>query len=626
MAEGPSLGEAVRKTKDAAVSDSPWPTFEDGSSGFDSGPKMLDTRPVFGTTTSAAMAPPPISGGTLLVTHDGTRAVASDPDRDAIYVVDLAKHVVIATVTLSMTDEPGRLVEDGSGRVHVALRRAGALVTIDAKTGTVLARRAACPSPRGVAWDSTSDNVWVACATGELVSFPTWGGAANARYVVERDLRDVIVSNGALTVTQFRSAQVLRVSGGSITRRDQLPSPSSLMSPQVVWRAVATSSGTLVTVHQAEAAVPVPPNTGGYGDGCGFQEQPPPDHSPLMTDASAINTCPGDAPAGCLASSNPVVRSVLTVMRPNGTIALNRTIPAAVPVDVAISRDEKTWAAIAPGNAFTDDLGTVLTFDASCGTIRETPRKIGSTSIAPIAVAFDASNDVIVQSREPAALWIFDAKGGQPTSIELSTVGRADSGIDIFHTQAGALMACASCHPEGGDDGHVWLLGNDARRTPSLRGTIAGTAPYHWPGDEATLDVLVNDIYTVRMSGNLLKQDQRGALTGWVQSIPAPAAPSWLDASAVQRGSALFENATVGCATCHSGTKLTNNTTVDVGTGGKFQVPPLVGIGARAPFLHDGCASTLLDRFGKCSTPGHGNITGLAASDIVDVAQYLESL
>ena len=35
------------------------------------------------------------------------------------------------------------------------------------------------------------------------------------------------------------------------------------------------------------------------------------------------------------------------------------------------------------------------------------------------------------------------------------------------------------------------MLDGNKRRTPSLRGTIAGTAPYHWPGDKADLDALV---------------------------------------------------------------------------------------------------------------------------------------
>ena len=84
-----------------------------------------------GTTFSQAVAPPAISGGTLLVLSDGNTVVASDPDRDTIYVVDLPSRTVTQTIALQPGDEPGRLVEDGAGRVHVALRGGGAVATCD---------------------------------------------------------------------------------------------------------------------------------------------------------------------------------------------------------------------------------------------------------------------------------------------------------------------------------------------------------------------------------------------------------------------------------------------------------------------------------------------------------------
>jgi hypothetical protein len=127
------------------------------------------------------------------------------------------------------------------------------------------------------------------------------------------------------------------------------------------------------------------------------------------------------------------------------------------------------------------------------------------------------------------------------------------------------------------------------------------------------------------MGGEQLRDDQEGALQSWVESIPAPRAPSWVDADAASRGKGLFEG-TAGCATCHSGPKLTNNTTVSVGTCDAFQVPPLVGVGWRAPFLHNGCAATLADRFAKCSTPAHGAIQGLSSGQISDLTAYLETL
>jgi hypothetical protein len=48
--------------------------------------------------------------------------------------------------------EPGRLVEDDAGRVHVALRGSGELATIDPALASLIARRPACIGPRGVAY------------------------------------------------------------------------------------------------------------------------------------------------------------------------------------------------------------------------------------------------------------------------------------------------------------------------------------------------------------------------------------------------------------------------------------------------------------------------------------------
>ncbi len=596
--------------------------------------------PTFGSTVVATTPPPPISGGTLLVTHDGALAVAADPDRDLVYGVNLTTRTVAYTVALQNGDEPGRVAEDGAGRAHVALRASGALLTIDEKTGAVLARRGVCPAPRGVAWDSATDLVWVACATGELVGLPASGGPVASVYVVERDLRDVVVLGNTLAVSKLRSAEILRIDAGAITRRDALPSPDAEFTPHAAWRTVAGPKQTVVTVHQAastKSIVTAIPNAygGGGGKGCGGEGPPPlppPSKMPppqTTTTNNGIGVCGendgGVAVDACLESS--IVMSVLSVMSSDGVPIATRQFPGAVPVDVAVSPDGSTFAAVAPGNAFVQKgLGTVFSF-SSCGDMLVQPRRVGvGESIQPTAVAFDASGHIIVQTREPAGLWIFADDASPPISIPLSTISRRDTGHDIFNTQAGAMIACASCHPEGGDDGHVWLLDANRRRTPSLRGTIAGTAPYHWPGDQKTLQNLVNDVYTLRMSGVPLSSDQMNVLTGWVQTIPAPPAPMWVDWSAAQRGQALFTSSSVGCATCHSGDKLTNNQTVDVDTGGAFQVPPLIGVGWRTPLLHDGCATTIADRFGKCSTAAHGSIGALSSEDIANLGAYLESL
>jgi hypothetical protein len=614
-----------------------------GSIAIDGGPVGFcppeATPPTFGTPVTCKVPPPPISGGTLLITHDGSKAVAADPDRDAVYVVDLASKTLASTIALQPGDEPGRLAEDGAGRIHVALRGSGTLATIDLAMGAVTARRSACPAPRGVAWQASSDVVWVACATGELASLPAAGGAATVQHV-QRDLRDVLISGDSIAVTQFRSSQVLRLASDDVTvaRTDTMPSPmGDTFTSHVLWRAVQGPSGTLVAVHQAETTQSVSTtSSGGYGCGIGgplggFPGFSGADASPVVFGDQDASPPPPPLLASFPGLGGSPVTSVLTVLGSDGTVSTNETLQAVLPVDVASSSDGSLIGVVAAGSG-SGSAATLNVFlfqqSGGGGTTTTSATVLGQ----PTAIAIDANDDVLVQTREPAALTIGSVDellfgdAGALTSIPLSSVSRYDTGHDIFHTHAGSLIACASCHPEGGDDGHTWLLDDNQRRTPSMRGTIAGTAPYHWPGDEANFTSIVNDVYKIRMSGGDLSTPQIGALTAWVEGIPAPRAPTWVDATAAATGRALFERSDVGCATCHSGSKFTNNATVDVGTGGSFQVPPLVGVGWRTPLMHDGCAATIADRFGSCSTPGHGNIASLSTGDVANLTAYLETL
>jgi mono/diheme cytochrome c family protein len=227
-----------------------------------------------------------------------------------------------------------------------------------------------------------------------------------------------------------------------------------------------------------------------------------------------------------------------------------------------------------------------------------------------------------VQSREPAQLVIIG--GG---TISLSDESVADTGTALFHIKSGFGVACASCHPEGRDDGRVLqFVGIGPRRTQSFAGGLIDTAPFHWSGDVDDLPALVHEVFVSRMGGPQPNRQQIEHFSGFLDRIPSPIAPV-LDADAVVRGKAVFEDPSVGCASCHEGENLTNNQSVDVGTGGVFQVPSLVGVSARAPFLHDGCAPTLDDRFGSCGGgDAHGVTSGLAAGERADLVTYLSSL
>jgi len=243
-----------------------------------------------------------------------------------------------------------------------------------------------------------------------------------------------------------------------------------------------------------------------------------------------------------------------------------------------------------------------------------------------IAGAYDGSGELWVQSREPARLYGVNGKLVIPFD---GAEDRSSDGHRIFHTATRAGLACASCHVEAGEDGRVWnFLPVGARRTPSLRGGLLATAPFHWDGDLATMGTLMDAVFTGRMSGPHLGAEQVGAVGSWLDAQPVLPKPAPRDPQAIARGQALFNDASVGCASCHSGSHLTNNATLDVGTGKAFQVPSLLGVAARSPYLHSGCAASLIGRFDPACGGGdaHGHTSQLAPNQLLDLVAYLETL
>ncbi|HWE26595.1 MAG TPA: cytochrome c, partial [Polyangia bacterium] len=347
-----------------------------------------------------------------------------------------------------------------------------------------------------------------------------------------------------------------------------------------------------------------------------------------------------------------IVQSAVSIIDPTTLGITSMSIGGVVlPVDLSFSSKTGGFSLVSAGNAHTPGLGQVQTVAATeivvpgGGADLGFPSRDGGTGGGgggcvdngvgvPVtgevtSLAYDASDALWAQTREPATLQKL-APNGAATTVTLSTDSRADTGWAVFHSNSGANIACASCHPEGGEDARVWQFDTlGPRRTQSLRGHVGGTEPFHWGGELPSFDALVGEVYMRRMAGPSLATDQKQVLFAWVNAIPTlPASPP-PDPAAVARGQALFEDtAHAACSSCHSGPELTNNATTDVGTGGNFQVPRLLGVGWRAPFLHDGCAATLTDRFTSCggTTDLHGVTSQLTAAQIADLVAYLQTL
>ena len=673
--------------------------------------------PQLGTTYSQPAAPPAITGGTLLVLADGKTAVAADPDRDAIYVVDLSSRTVTQTINLQPGDQPGRLVQDAAGRVHVALRQGGAIATCDPATGKIVARRPVCAAPRGLAYEAGTDCVHVACHDGQLVSLPAAGGDAVRRLQLDDDLRDVLVDGNTLLVTRFRSAELLTVAAnGTVTARAQPPAFTSpqahadaLYTPSVAWRALPAPGGGTLMLHQRGMVDPVVPTAGGYGgpspcdaivhhcitriDRDGTTRSGPALASMVLAVDMALSPdgkqvaviSAGNATNGDIAGidNSPVLTRVFLTDLDDATDPLigcsmdGMHAPCAPTAGIRLTTIGVTTGTGGisgtggvPGTGGVTDTGGVPGTGGTvtgCCAAPSTGGRSGSTGFAgapgrggtfgtagvsgaggaigsggrgvvacpsitpgvpvtvgqPVAVAFDGSGALIVQSREPAMLAL-----GDGTTISLSTVSRADTGHTLFHANSGGFLACASCHAEGNEDGRTWNFSCEGpRRTQSVQTGLAGTEPFHWDGDETDFTHLMTDVFQGRMSGPVLATDQGTALLGWLDRQPRAPKPQPADAGSVAHGQALFQDPAHGCAICHAGAHMTNNQTVDVGTGGRFQVPSLIGVGSRAPYMHNGCAPTLADRFGPCGGGDqHGVTSTLSPTDISDLVAYLKTL
>jgi mono/diheme cytochrome c family protein len=283
------------------------------------------------------------------------------------------------------------------------------------------------------------------------------------------------------------------------------------------------------------------------------------------------------------------------------------------------------------GDSLWPQAHAVVTFDATPGEGATHWRMQDHAATGTLtAVAFDGQGQWVAQSREPALLSFEDG-----TTLELDSASAANTGLDLFYVNTGGGLSCAGCHPEGDEDGRTWAFPQGLRRTQTLGGGVMSREPFHWDGEMPEIRTLVDEVMLSRMSFETdVSPEQVQILGRWMDTIPA--APSLTregttgalrDPSAIERGRALFSDPVVACNSCHSGESFTDNKPYDVGTGGTFFTPTLLGIALRDSFMHDGCAATLEQRFGICGGGDtHGKTSHLTRSQIDDLVAYMGTL
>jgi DNA-binding beta-propeller fold protein YncE len=566
-------------------------------------PEPSISAAVGGAGATAARTPQPLYGGTVAVSIDGKTVLVSDPDRDQVSLVNLARTRVDSRVDLTAGSVPVRAVDDGAGHFAVALRGRGKVAFIDQADGALLNEFAVCPEPRGVT-RSAPGQVLVACATGELVALSSDGETSTQLLGLEG--RDVLATSAGTFVSAFRSAELLDVSTSTFQRPASTPiSAPTGFEPQVAWRTLLAPSGDIVMVHQLERTSDIPlamrPVT--------TPGMPPPSSA---YGGSSATPCP-----------EAVVRSGVTVFSRGSSKTFE--VSGVLPVDAAVSPDGELLVVANAGN---HQLTTVrLTQDARngvisrCGPLNQPP---GQLLEQPMGIAFTPTGELIVHYRVPHALVIRSKSGAETTRLTLTPDQLDPPGHRLFHSATGAL-ACASCHPEGQEDGHVWKVGGTERRTQQLSGGLLATAPFHWKGDLSSLGHVMQDTLVNRMGGTMPPAAAVGDLGRFLDGLAAPRAPSRAVPAPEAAGRAAFEKAR--CDDCHAGDKLGSNATVQIGRTEAFQVPSLVGVARRGPWMHDGCAKTLRQRFTdtQCGGMQHGDVALLMPTELDDLVAWLET-
>ena len=235
-------------------------------------------------------------------------------------------------------------------------------------------------------------------------------------------------------------------------------------------------------------------------------------------------------------------------------------------------------------------------------------------------------------------------------------------------------VACAGCHPEGRDDGHVWhefkvvakqagegvnFLGDEdqapiadtsrvgyPRQTPMLAGRVASGGPYGWHAESPTLQGRLEAGFHLHRWGNLYLQISEAELVGRAQYLTPflrhGLVPPPRDVHAVTpeeaRGKEIFTSGAARCARCHvPDTEYTDRTAYPFSPrlappagfederAQEFKTPSLLFVAGTAPYFHDGRASSL-EALVEQNGDRMGHTSQLSRDDRAALVAFLRTL
>lgn len=601
------------------------------------------------------------AGSSLALARLGDRrlAVVADADADAVRMFDTRTDEEMPQLDLG--GAPSQLVVAGDGRIFVALRDRAEVDVLEATAEArpslrVTGRVATAEEPTALALTPDGRTLLVACGWGhELDAFSTRTLEAAFRADVGREPRAVVTSaDGKLAYVAHATASVVSVvdlaSPDHAVRAQRMEQPNPNgdavdVRGRAVARDLAWRQGfALARADMGILAPGVEANTGDttvrtetYG-GVDETSMPAEQFSVAVLDEPPPKDKDGAAPALAAAPSD-VPRAV------DGSFS-QCLLPRAAAYD-----GEGDWLLVACAGK-----NTVLRMDVHTrrGAGQFAEWKVGAE---PTGLALDEEHrtafvwsqgartvtSVPIDAFHPSAESTVDSELSHVVALgeRVALPDAVARGRALFHTTGDARIssdgrACASCHPDGRDDGLVWATPDGPRQTPMLAGRLAGTAPYGWNGARSSVKAHVKGTLK-RLGGTGLPDADMNALIAYCMSMKPPpraaltaAAPR--DEARVAEGRDLFESESAGCSSCHiqDGT-FTDGNRHDVRSRAKgdphktFDTPSLRFVASTAPYFHDGRYPTL--RALLLGSDGRmGHTRQLSDDELTALQAYLETL
>lgn len=637
------------------------------------------------------------ASGSVALTNDDSEILAVDTDNNVLLRFNPETKALVDTIAVGAS--PVRVIVDANDTAFVANRGARSVSVVRKGDKEESMRIAVGVEPTGMALTPDGKTLLVVSATaldktetGLLTAIDTntldkkWeievgeepravaviaGNRALVSLYKQGELVQVDLGKGAVVpgnadTTIYKTANATRVTSGLTFSSS---SPISSFRPRAVADLVVTPDGDRVfapVTWAREDNIGRPPSAsaGGYyaaGGPCNIGavatagivtvDTTSPTPTPQVDDLTSCFTggttsSDKDFPVSTLASSNT---SVPAMQGPN-VAALDPTGEWLV----VVNRETRNMAWMPAWKRS----GTNIDVDSSGSSIRSV-QDLGVHGVDGIALSKDGSM-AFVYSQFDHRLVAFKGRGKDASAtiaqdfsvqVEDKSAFGADRDLvvgrklffdanDIRMSSSRTNVACASCHLEGREDGHVWQFPDGSRQTPALAGRkLLSTAPFHWSGEFSNISAFNLHTITERMGGKGLDTPSAAMLDKFIDTMPLPENPlrTAMATDQVRAGQAAFEKAQ--CATCHTGDLFTNNENKDVGTlrlSGQnpdngvvtregFNVPSLLGIGRTAPYLHDGSSLTLSSRV-FTNDARHGNTGLLNDQEKADLLVYLRSL